>query len=212
MASLYLDELTAAASSSTFNLLSNDSSDSKSSASNIEGFISGSGSILQGEQWDKVRSKMGVYQSALAARANCANNLGKAINDALKLLTDYMGDDAMLDTAQLPEFTAERNACIEQIATLKSMMNEMETVNWYENGRWYSTTRHKYDVAAIQGYINNAEAVLKELNRIIKKLEGLDEIYAQAEAMLEAAYQDVLAFQQMVSSITPSGKYVYQSA
>ena len=67
-----------------------------------------------------------------------------------------------------------------------------------------------YDADTINAQIEVARATLKELDRIIKKVEGLDDVYKEAEALMEAAYQEVLEVSSRVASITPSSKYVYK--
>ena len=202
MTKLYLDELDAALSGSTLSTLNQDSKDSKSVNDAINAFCENTGGKLSGEQWDKVRGKLGQYQEALNVRIGLASNLAEAIEKALKMLKDYMGDDQMLDTSKLEEYKTERQKCVDSIATLNSMLNEMVE----------KKVQNADDTSAIKAQISVAEDTLKELDRIIEKIEGLDAIYKEAEAIMEEAYQQVVAFSSNVEAITPSGKYVYQKA
>lgn len=213
MTKLYLDELDAALSGSTLSTLNQDSKDSKSVNDAINAFCENTGGKLSGEQWDKVRGKLGQYQAALDVRIGLASNLAEAIEKALKMLKDYMGDDQMLDTSKLEEYKTERQKCVDSIATLNSMLNEMvEKKVQNADGTYTTSYVHAYDTSAIKAQISVAEDTLKELDRIIEKIEGLDAIYKEAEAIMEEAYQQVVAFSSNVEAITPSGKYVYQKA
>ncbi len=213
MTKLYLDELDAALGGSTFSTLKQDSEDSKSVKDAITAFCARSDGKLSGEQWDKVRGKLEQYQSALDVRVGLANKLAEAIEKALKLLKDYMGSDQMLDTSKLEEYRAERQKCVDCIASLNAMLTEkVEKKVKNADGTYTSTYVNAYDTATVKAQISVAEDTLKELDRIIEKIEGLDAIYKEAESIMEEAYQEVVVFSGSVSSITPSGKYVYKKA
>lgn len=213
MTKLYLDELDAALGGSTFSTLKQDATDSKNVKEAIAAFCEKSDGKLSGEQWDKVRGKLAQYQSALDVRVGLANSLAEAIEKALKMLKDYMGSDQMLDTSKLEEYKAERQKCVESIASLRAMLTEkVEKKVQNADGSYSTTYVNAYDTATVQAQISVAEDTLKELDRIIEKIEGLDKVYKEAEAIMEEAYQDVVVFSGSVSSITPSGKYVYKKA
>ncbi len=213
MTKLYLDELDAALGGTTCSTLTQDSTDSKSVDDIIKSFCEKSDGKLSGEQWNKVRGKLTQYQAALGARAEVANKLSEAIQKALKLLKDYMGSDNMLDTSKLDDYKAERQRCKECIASLNSMLNETVAKKVQNADGSYSTTYvSAYDSSVINAQIAAAEDTLKELDRIIEKIEGLDAVYKEAEGMMEEAYQEVLKFKSSISTITPSGKYVYKKA
>ena len=71
-------------------------------------------------------------------------------------------------------------------------------------------TRARYDSATIRAQITEAENTLGELDRLIKKIEGLDEVYAKAEGILKEAFADIEPFKSAVAAIKPSGIYKYQ--
>lgn len=213
MAKIYSDELEAAMSFTTFDTLNQDSTDATSTGDKLVDFIEQSGAELSGEQWETVRAKMTEFQTALASRATVANHLGEAIQEALKKLKDYMAPYEMLDSSRLDEYKAARDECEASIETLQGMLGEMKQVSYPDpnnEGEYINEWVHVYDVDAVNAEIEAAKATLEELDRIIAKVEGLDAVYEEAEVMLEEAYQEVLQFQQQVSSITPSSKYVYQ--
>lgn len=211
MSKVYLDEINAALSSSTFSTLSQDNKDSGTVNTSINSFINDSGTKLKGDQWDKVRTKLGVYQTALEERMKVAETLSAAISKALNLIKDYMSPYQMLDSSKIGEYRQQRQVCVDSIASLKSMLTETVTVSYKkDDGTTGYTTKPAYDNTYIQSQIYLAEATLKELDKLIEKVEGLDAVYQEAEGILKTAYEDVLKFQSTVSAITPSGKYSYQ--
>jgi hypothetical protein len=203
MAKIYLDEINSALGFSTFDTLEQDVKDSGSANNSIDAYINESSTKLSGEQWDKTRTKMGVYKDALSKRAEVAGILSEAIREALQLLKDYLGTDEMLDSEKLPELKEQRQACAEAIKNLQGMLNEKKTNDAGEEVPAYNNDEVRAQIAL-------AEETLKEIDRLIEKIEGLDEVYNKAVDILDGAYQSVLAFGKTVSGIKPSGKYVYK--
>ena len=117
MAKLYLDELESALSFTTFNTLSQDSRDATSTGNHLVDFIEQSEADLKGEQWDQVRGKMAEFQQALGQRAQVADHLGAAIEEALQMLKDYMEPDEMLDSSRLEEYRDAKKQCEDSIET-----------------------------------------------------------------------------------------------
>ena len=210
MAKVYLDEIEAALASTTCSSLTTDSAEGKDVHSTIDSFINAKFK-LRGDQWDKVRTKLQTYDEALKQRMELATKLADAIKEALSILKDYLGEDMMLDTEQLPEYQKQRTICQNSIDTLRVMLTETETYSYTgSDGKTYTGTRLKYDTATVQAQITEAEETLKELDRIIKKIEGLDEVYAKAEGILKEAFSGIDSFKSSVSAIKPSGIYKYQ--
>ncbi len=210
MPKVYLDEIDAALNSTTFDTLSTDSQESKSLEESLSSYINTSHRKLKGDQWNKSREKMKLYSDALKTRMELAQKLGEAIKEALTLLKDYLGEDAMLDTSQYQDYLNKRTECENSIKELQAKRNEMVAVTTTVNGVTQTHYEHAYDVGAIDSYIQQATEVLKELNRIIEKLEGLEEVYNKAMAILEEAFAGLTPFQNSVASIKPSGKFVYK--
>ena len=203
MAKIYLDEINSALGFSTFDTLDQDAKDSGNTDKAIDSYIADSSSKLTGELWDKTRTKMGAYKSALSERASVAGTLATAIKEALQLLKDYLGEDEMLDTEKLPEMKEQRQACTEAISNLEGMLRETKVNDEGE-------TVPVYNADEVNAQLALAKETLKEIDRLIEKIEGLDAVYEQAIGILDTAYQAVLAFGKTVSGITPSGKYVYK--
>ena len=191
MAKLYLDELEAALSCQGVSNLVQDMEDSKKTNSCLTNFVSNSTSTLEGETWDAVRNKIGEFSEALEARCSAASALHDAITQALNMLKDYMGEDQMLDSSKLGDCRAQKQECENTISSLKAKLS--------------SSTEN---TSSIRSQISSAEKTLEELDRLIKKLEGLDAIYQQAQGVLESGYQEVISFSSK-ASIKSSKKYVY---
>lgn len=205
MAKIYLDEINAALGFSTFDTLEKDTSDSSRLDKALDSYVSDSGTKtkLAGDAWDQTRTKMGTYKDALATRASVAGTLSTAIKEALNLLKDYLGTDEMLDTEKLPEMKEQKKACEDAISNLEAMLKETK-VN--DEGK----TVHVYNTDEVNAQLTLAKETLKEIDRLIEKIEGLDEVYNKAVAILDAAYESVLAFGKQVGAIKPSGKFEYK--
>ena len=211
MPKIYLDEIDAVLSSTTCSSLSTDSQEGKNLNESLDSYINSSQTTLKGAQWDKSRGKMQVFNEALKMRMELANKLAEAIKRALTILKDYLGEDAMLDTSQLPDYQNQRQACQESINKLNAMLTETTTVT-YKDSDGVTKTKEEpaYDRASIQAQINIAQETLTELDRIIKKIEGLEEVYNQALEILQDAFAGISSFQTAVGAITPSGIYQYK--
>ena len=205
MTKIYLDEINSALSFSTFDTLEQDAKDSDGVSNAIESYVYQSGGKLQGEQWDKTRTKMGVYQEALGKRGEIAGVLSAAIKEALELLKDYLGTDEMLDSSKLPELKDAKSTCENSISTLEDMLKQTKTD---ANGN----TVPVYNSDEVNAQLALARETLKEIERLIEKIEGLDEVYNKAVGILEAAYQQVVAFAKEVAGIKPSGQYHYKKS
>lgn len=213
MPKVYLDEIQAVLGSGTCSSLATDANESKSISDSLTSYINSSKSTLKGEQWDKSRAKMETFNAALQSRMELASKLESAIQQALSLLEGYLGEDAMLDTDQLPEYQQKRQECQACIEKLNAMLTETRTVTHTDaNGQQYTTQELVYDTATVQAQINLANETLKELDRIIQKIEGLEEVYNQAVSILEGAIAGLSPFQNQVTSITPSGIFTYKPA
>lgn len=212
MPKIYLDEVEAMNSSTLVSTLKNDSTDS-ANVNNSVVLFADTKDKLSGPQWDKVRSKFAEYSNALDKRTAVAEKLSDAIETALNLLIEYLGDDLMLDSSMLGEYESQKRTCKNSIDKLYAMLEEMETVKVTDsNGKTSEVTRHKYDQSTIKKQISSAEAVLDELQRLIDKINGLEAICEQAVGILEPVFSEITEYGNIVSSITPSSKVVYNGS
>ena len=202
MTKIYLDEINSALGFSTFDTLEQDTKDSTNTSGSIDSFIYQSGTKLSGEQWDKSRAKMGVYKSALAKRGEIAGILSTAIKEALELLKEYLGTDEMLDSEKLPELKEQKQVCEDAINNLEDMLRQTKTD---AKGNIVPA----YDSKEVNAQLALAKETLKEIERLIEKIEGLDEVYQKAISILDTAYQAIVEYAKEVAGIKPSGKYQY---
>ena len=208
MAKIYSDELKATLSSGTLDMFEKEESESKTLNDAINNFVTSNKDKLSGEQYDKFRSQFEKFSESLGKRMALAASLGAAIKEAIQLLVDYIGEDTCLDSSKLDEYKQERQTCANSIDTLKGMLSATQQVE--QNG--VMVTVSKYDSSEINQKIALAEQTLTELDRIIAKVEGLDAVYAKAEAILSGVFSQIDGFKSTVASITPSGLYSYSIA
>ncbi len=211
MAKVYLDEINTFLESNTFDILSNDSSNSKNINSSLDSFISGTKDQLIGVNWDGYRTKMGEYNEAFASGMQIASKMSEAIKEALQILKDYLGDDLMLDSSKLDYYRKQKTICENSIDSLKGMLTATTTVESKgANGETITSTQLLYDTSEINSKISLAQETLTELNRLITKIEGLDEVYNKAEAILQEAFSGLDSFGASVTSIKPDGRFEYK--
>lgn len=213
MPKVYLDEIDAFLSSGTTDILTKDSTESNNVNEAIMEFVDLSKGKLVGTNWDGYRNKFSALNKAIQTRISLAKKLGAAIQEALQLLKDYLGEDQMLDTSQLQEYKKQRDICQNSIDNLNAMLTETTEVRYTdENGQTRITTTALYDANEVRAQISQAQETLKELDRLITKIEGLDAVYSQAEAILQTAFSGIASFQSEVESVVPDATYSYKRA
>ena len=210
MTKVCIEDLEKGLSDSTFKNLNNDSGESTKIKDSINEFTSNKDK-LKGEQWDKVRKKINEFQPLFEKRSQVAEKLTEAIKNAIGVLKEYLGEDEMLDTSKLEEFKEEKRKVEETIADLKNKLQETITEEVDDgNGGTKTITKPKYNADDINKQIASAEETLKELDRIITKIEGLDEVYDKAMGIIDEAAAEITKFQSEVEAVKPSGKFVYK--
>lgn len=193
---VHLDELKAAKNFSTFKDLSNDVNESANMKNLLDNFITESNGRLKGEMWDKVGVQLSSFSNALAERMKLANNLSTAIQKALDILLNYMGEDyASLDYSQLPELEANKRNCENQIANIKASINNLLNMSSNEE----SDTANK--LAYYNGQLTKYQNELQDLNQLIEKLKGLKVKYDEAEKILADAFSEVNLVGDKVANI-----------
>ena len=202
-----IDEINGVLSSGVFTTLQNDSKESVATIGTINGFIDSSNNVLVGEMWDMERQKLQRYNELLTQRANVEMQLQTALTEALQLIKDYMGDDADLDSAKLPELKNTVKQIERQIANIQAMMRETKTVDTYDDeGKWTGS----YEVpalanAALQQQINELQPVLDEANRLVEKIEGLQAIMDRSQAIIDQAYSQLQQYEKAVDNVENTG-------
>ena len=197
MEAVRLDELKAAKNFSTFKDLSNDVNESANMKNLLDNFITESNGRLKGEMWDKVGVQLSSFSNALAERMKLANNLSTAIQKALDILLNYMGEDyASLDYSHLPELEANKRNCENKIANIKASMYNLSNMSSNEE----SDTANK--LAYYNGQLTKYQNELQDLNQLIEKLKGLKVKYDEAEKILADAFSEVNLVGDKVANIT----------
>ncbi len=210
MTKVCMEDLDSGMADATFKNLKNDNGESTKLKDSISAFTSDKDK-LKGEQWDKVKKKINEFQPLLEERGKVAEKLIEAIQSAIGVLKEYLGDDQMLDTSQLEDFKAEKKKVEDTIASLKAKLLETVTEEVSDGkGGTTTVTKPKYNADDINEQIAAAEDTLKELERIIKKIEGLDEVYNKAMGIMDEAAAEIATFQSNVDNVKPSGKFVYK--
>ena len=213
MPKVYLDEIDALLTSGTMDTLTVDSSEATTVSEAITSFIGGSQTQLAGQSWDDYRAKLQTINEAMQVRIALAKKLGEAIQKALQLLKDYLGDDLYLDSDKLDLYRKQKQNCENSIAKLNSMLSATTQVEYKdESGVTRTKSVALYDASEIRAQIATAEETLRELDRLITKIEGLDAVYAEAEAILAEAFSGIDGFKNQVSDIMPDRTVSYKPA
>ena len=196
MEAIKTDELIAAKNFLTFNDLSTDANESSSMKQTIDNFVSESKGKLKGEVWDVISSQLGQFSSILTERIGLANRLSSAIQEALNLLIDYAGDEyTSLDCSQLPELEASRQRCKEKIDSINATIRSLSK-NRNKDDTSTNNTSYYY------GILNSYQNELVEIEKLIDKLRGLKEKYAEAQEILDNAFAEVTKVGNKISSIS----------
>lgn len=198
--------------------ISNDGLGGNSTKNNLENFINDN-TVLKGSQWDSVRSKISKYNGLLDKRAKVAATLSSAIDSAIKLLLDYLGDDLYLDASQLEEINETKKRCVDLISTLKDNLNSVNRIEVTDEsgnivtdelGNVKYKTEYVYSSSERDKFKNMIselhDVTIPELDNLIEKIKGLPTIYKKAESIVNEAYNEIVKFSSEVSSITPSAK------
>ena len=210
MTKVCMEDLDNGMADSTFKNLKNDNAESTKLKDSISEFTSDK-ERLKGEQWDTVKKKINEFQPLLEERGKVADKLIEAIKSAIGVLKEYLGEDQMLDTSQLEDYKEEKRKVEQTISDLKAKLLETVTEEVDDGaGGTETITKPKYNADDINKQIAAAEETLKELDRIIKKIEGLDAVYEKAMGIIEEAAAEIAKFQTNVEQVKPSGKFVYK--
>ncbi len=203
MAKVYLSELTEASEIYKKDFLSNDTSTSKTIAGTLSDFVNGTSSKLSGDIWNTVRAKLSEFQSVFTKFNSVSDSFCSAIESAIGLITDVIGDDCSydyLDDGLLDSLKSELAELKTKLATLQQGTSIATTD---DSGN--KTTTIQYDNAAIEA----CEKEIKEKTALIAKTEQFKEAYDKAISILDEAFQSVESLSNEVDSIEVSTKITY---
>ena len=212
--SVHMDDLSTTMNAASYKTINNDSSKVYGASTSIQVFMSDT-SVLKGEQWNKVRNKMGEYNDLLNQRGEVAGFISEKIAEAIQLLTDYLGEDEWLDMSKLDEMKERKRRIEKEIANLESSIDSTKTV-YYTNALGKTVSRQEYvysasERATMRIKINTLREELQELNRLIEKTKGLKEVYEQAMQIIKVALAEAQRYNQSVNSITPSKQVQFKA-
>lgn len=212
--SVHIDDLSTTMNATSYKTINNDSSKVYGASTSIQGFMSDT-TVLKGDQWNRVRNKMGEYNALLNERGEVAGFISEKIAEAIQLLADYLGEDEWLDMSKLDEMKESKRRCEKEIASLEASIDSKKTV-YYTNALGKTVSRQEYvysasERASMRAKINTLREELQELNRLIEKTEGLKEVYEQAMQIVKVALAEAQRYNQSVNSITPSKQVQFKA-
>ena len=169
----------------------------------VDSFISGIGNsnILQGGVWNDVKSNLTSYQSLLNANVKAASFIEEAIQTAMGIIIDYMGDDPELDDSKLPTLREEYSKYQSLISDINGTISSMSACKTEEktivndDGEEEKTGgKACYTDSEIQSKRNillGYNESQKSLEDEIKKLEGLAPVVQAAQEIIQSAIDQV---------------------
>lgn len=211
---VYADELNAFKNSSVCSSLKTDSKESGTVESVISDFVTMAKGRLTGDGWNNACAKLTEFQAALLKRAEVASALSDAIEAAINLIIDYMGEYPSLDCSKLEEIKENKRQCEANIELIQGAMYATKTESYIDpiTQETKSRTVNVYsasEIAEFQACIDKLRESINEIQKLITKLEGLEDIYKQAEGMLASVFSQIDSFGTAVSNIVPNNKVVY---
>ena len=78
-----------------------------------------------------------------------------------------------------------------------------------ESGIKITRSVNVYNTTEVRAQIEQATQTLAELDRLITKIEGLEEVYNKANQILQEAFSELDGFKAGVESITPDTNFEY---
>lgn len=201
---IHVDALTDLGKSNTVKQLNNESTEMEQT---IDGFVNST--ILVGDEWQGVKDKFAIYKVALGKRSKAATDLFNAINEAIKLLLDYLGEDTYLTYEMLDEMKAEKTKAEQLIVSLQNKMDMVRIIEVTDDDGFVIKKKEYvyniFDRREFQNSINHYKnVIIPEIERLIAKIEGLPAKYKEAEGIINTAAASINSFNNTVNNINPS--------
>ena len=163
MSVVYAGDLSDAMSASAaINSLNADKEDAASMINALQDFISNTSGRLIGAGYDSVRNHLESYIGVLESRIRIADELIGGIKSACSSLLSYMDGESKLDTSELEMYYTKQT-------NLNNRLNSLESA--IAN---YDPDEDEVDIGSLINAYNACELELKEVERMIALLEGLD--------------------------------------
>lgn len=192
MGPIIVKDLKGVVSSPAVKSFNNDIADARELREIIDNFCIESDGSIQGQMWNKVQSKLKMYSDAMAVRIDSAQILSEAIEKALNILIDYIGDEyTNLDYSLLPELERGYN----QLQSLYYLLSSKSSEELDKSG---------------EGLLNYYRQRLNEIGELIEKLRILKEKYELAESIIASAMEIINGKIASIGNITPSREVFYK--
>lgn len=175
---------------------------------------------LTGAAWEKVSEKLSEYNEALKLKISLADTLECAMAEALKLILTYLEDYESIDDTKLLETVEAILQAKATIEELKHSINKTQTAtkeitDEEGNAKIITFTEYVYSASAresMQNKVIELEQIVEDLTKEVRKQEGLYDIMAQAEQIINDALNEVYSkYATEVSSIVTGNKVSYTS-
>lgn len=180
MTKVYSADLSNANSSSMITQLEETSSSSSTVLSQLNSFIGESSSILMGNGYDAVRSKLSVYADAINKQKTICDNLSNNVKAANNVMLTFMDGYSYLDDAYIQDIEYS----IEDVKSFLSWLRSYSEEKKARNGT--------------DAEIAHWEGIQAELERKLDKLRKLDPTDKSSFAMLDTVSEDMMNFAQAI--------------
>ena len=195
------------------------STQSDSTLKSLNDFSSSSVSTLIGDVWDDIRGNLDNYSDCLELSNQVNETINQTNKECLEMIQNFLQPDGELNTADLPQFEAQRDSLEAQIAALEAEIASLQA-QLSPPPQICSTDSEGHEhceddtaaIAAIEAAIEVAQnkiaelqPILDETNRLINKINQFNNVVLPAVMKkLEAAQMALKQFIDEVDKITLS--------
>ena len=171
-----------------------------------------------GTVWDQVVKKLDEYNELLNLKIKSADKLENAMAKALEMVLSYLEDYDTIDDTKLQETVESILEAKKIIATLKLSINQTQTASKEVtddagNTKTVQYTEYVYSTSAretMQKKVAELEQIVEELTKEVKKQEGLYDIMARAEQIINDALSSIYSdYAAKVNNIVASNSVSY---
>ena len=161
----------------------------------LENFISFSSGHLQGNAWDNVRAKLDAYVTLLYDSCEIIGAILEEADYSVNKLSNYLGEYETLDTSKLTELEEKLRQLNASRGYWNSLLPKLLDVSLdLVDGVAKVPVKPAINKATIMSNIRNIDDSIKELEKLIKKVEGLDNADGSACAGLSGSTPDLNSF------------------
>ena len=151
-------------------LFDKEMSDCQKMNNTLDSFISELSSKFSGAAYDSISEKINVYKECNLSREKTSSELKSKITSALDSLSSYMEGYTYLDTSELDSIKVKRANCQTNYNNiLNAIRNSSKNTN----------------LSNLRNQLSALEVQLREIDKLIEKLEGLPAADASAFAGID---------------------------